>query len=430
LVVKIKSRSYFTAMPNPLQKKLPVTVISGFLGAGKTTSLNHILNNRWGLRVAVIVNDMSEVNIDARLVAEGGAELSRKEEKLVEMSNGCICCTLRDDLLEEVRRLAFEGRFDYLLIESTGVSEPLPVAETFFFRDEAGFCLNDIARLDTMATVVDAANFERDFGTPEKLKDRGQEVDQDDERTIVDLMVDQIEFADVIVLNKVDAVDAAARARIISGIKALNSRAKLIETSFGKVEPKAILNTGLFDIDSAEQMPDWLKLIHEEPVPETEEYGIASFVYRARKPFHPERFNKWIKQNWPGVIRSKGFFWLATRMAHVGLWSRTGAQSDVQLAGKWFAAVPRENWPDDEDEITTVLSNWKEPFGDRRQEIVLIGYLEQMDESFLRDCFDSCLLTDAEIEEGMDAWDGFPDPFPSWLVDGTPAAVGLEDDYR
>ncbi len=408
------------------KRKLPVTVLSGFLGAGKTTVLNHVLNNREGLKVAVIVNDMSEVNIDARLVAEGDAELSRKEEKLVEMSNGCICCTLRDDLLEEVRRLAYEGRFDYLLIESTGVSEPMPVAETFFFRNEAGFRLEDIARLDTMVTVVDAANFERDFGSPEKLRDRGQEVGLEDERTIVDLLVDQIEFADVILLNKVDAVDEAARARIISGIKAINSRAELIESSFGKVELHAILNTERFDIHSAEQMPDWLKLIQNEPVPETEEYAIRHFVYRARRPFHPERIRKWMAQDWPGVIRSKGFFWLATRMPYVGLWSRAGAQSDVRLAGKWFATVPREDWPEDEDEITTVLSNWKEPYGDRRQEIVLIGYVEQMDEAFLRDCFDACLLTDAEMDGGESSWSAFKDPFPAWLSDASPVTAEID----
>lgn len=408
-----------------IRKKLPVTVLSGFLGAGKTTVLNHILNNRHGLKVAVIVNDMSEVNIDARLVAEGGVELSRKEEKLVEMSNGCICCTLRDDLLEEVRRLAYEGRFDYLLIESTGVSEPMPVAETFFFRNEAGFSLEDIARLDTMVTVVDAVNFERNFGTPEKLKDRGQEVGPGDERTIVDLLVDQIEFADVILLNKVDAVDDAARARIISGIKAINIRAELIESSFGKIEPRAILNTGRFDIASAEQMPDWLKLIQNQPVPETEEYGITNFVYRARRPFHPERLRKWMAQDWPGVIRSKGFFWLATRMDFVGLWSRAGVQSDVRLAGKWFATVPRSNWPDDEEEIELVLSNWKEPYGDRRQEIVLIGYVDEMDEAFLRDCFDACLLTDAEMEGGEQSWSHYPDPFPAWLSAADPVAADL-----
>ncbi|MGE9291936.1 MAG: zinc metallochaperone GTPase ZigA [Puniceicoccales bacterium] len=408
------------------KRKLPVTVLSGFLGAGKTTVLNHILNNREGLKVAVIVNDMSEINIDAQLVAEGGAELSRKEEKLVEMSNGCICCTLRDDLLEEVRRLAHEGKFDYLLIESTGVSEPMPVAETFFFRDEAGFSLEDIARLDTMVTVVDAANFERDFGTPEKLRDRGQEVGPEDERSIIDLLVDQIEFADVIVLNKVDAVDEAARARIVSGIKAINSRATLVESSFGKVEPRAILNTGRFDLHSAEQMPEWLKLIHNEPVPETEEYGITHFVYRARKPFHPQRLYKWIAQDWPGVIRSKGFFWLASRMSFVGLLSRAGAQSDVRLAGEWFAAVPREEWPKDEGDLMTVFSNWKEPYGDRRQEIVLIGYANDMDEDFLNACFNSCLLTDEEMSKGQSSWKAYNDPFPEWITNTSPIAAELD----
>ena len=408
------------------KNKLPVTVLSGFLGAGKTTVLNHILNNRQGLKVAVIVNDMSEVNIDARLVAEGGVELSRKEEKLVEMSNGCICCTLRDDLLEEVQRLAREERFDYLLIESTGVSEPMPVAETFFFENELGSSLEDVSRLDTMATVVDAANFERDFGSPEKLRDRGQEVGPDDERTIIDLLVDQIEFADVILLNKVDAVDDPTRARILSGIKAINSRAELIESSFGKVEPRAILNTGRFDMHSAEQMPDWLKLIQNEPVSEIEEYGISHFVYRARLPFHPERLQRWMAQDWPGVIRSKGFFWLATRMNYVGLWSSAGTQTNVELAGKWFASVPREHWPDDEDEIALVRSNWKEPFGDRRQEIVFIGYADKMDEEFLRDCLNACLLTEKEMDGGESSWAKLYDPFPSWVSEAPPMATEIK----
>ena len=396
------------------QKKLPVTVLSGFLGAGKTTVLNHILNNREGLKVAVIVNDMSEVNIDAQLVADGGAELSRTEEQLVEMSNGCICCTLRDDLLDEVRRLSSEGRFDYLLIESTGVSEPMPVAETFFFRDELGFSLEDIASLDTMVTVVDAANFEVDFDSADKLTDRGQEVGTDDVRSIVDLLVDQIEFADIILLNKIDTVDVATRARIIASIKAINSRAELIESTHGKIDPKAILNTQRFDIDSAEQMPDWLKVIEKEPIPETEEYGISHFVYRARRPFHPERWNQWMTQKWTGVIRSKGFFWLATRMPYVGVWSKAGSQNKFEMAGKWFATVDRQNWPDDKEEIASVLANWEEPYGDRRQEIVLIGFVDQMDESFLKECLDACLLTDEEMRLGECAWCDFKDPLPEY----------------
>ena len=396
------------------QNKLPVTVLSGFLGAGKTTVLNHILNNREGLKVAVIVNDMSEVNIDAQLVANGGAELSRTQEQLVEMSNGCICCTLRDDLLDEVRRLSSAGRFDYLLIESTGVSEPMPVAETFFFRDELGFSLEDISSLDTMVTVVDAANFEKDFGSRDRLTDRGQEVDVDDERSIVDLLLDQIEFADVILLNKIDAVDKQTKERIIASIKAINSRAELIESSYGKIEPKEILNTQSFDIDSAEQMPDWLKVIEKEPIPETEEYGINHFVYSARRPFHPERWELWMKQKWPGVIRSKGFFWLATRMPYVGVWSKAGTQNKFEMAGKWFATVDRQNWPDDKDEIASVLKNWKEPFGDRRQEIVVIGYTKDMDESFLKECLDSCLLNDEEMLLGEVGWSKLRDPLPEY----------------
>lgn len=393
--------------------KLPVTVLSGFLGAGKTTVLSNILNNRDNKKVAVIVNDMSEINIDSAIV-QNEVSLNRSEEKLVEMSNGCICCTLREDLLEEVTKLAKEGRFDYLVIESTGISEPLPVAETFTFADEDGVSLSDVAKLDTMVTVVDAVNFLKDYEEAKYLQETGESLGEDDERSVADLLVDQIEFADLILISKTDLVSPSDKERLTAILQALNTDAKIIPIAHGKVDIDEVLNTGLFDFEKAQQAPGWLKEMRGEHVPETEEYGIGSFSYEARRPFNPEKFYQFLHttEKFGKLLRSKGYFWLATRPQFAGQWSQAGGIASYGFAGMFWKAIPEKDWPDDEDYLASIKKQWVEPFGDMRQELVFIG--QGLDQSKMIEALDECLLSEEEVLKGKSYWSTLSDPFPAW----------------
>ena len=394
------------------QKKLPVTVLSGFLGAGKTTVLNHILSNREDRRVAVIVNDMSEVNIDAALV-RNEVELRHREEKLVELHNGCICCTLREDLLEEIKRLAEDGRFDYLVIEATGISEPLPVAETFAFTDEEGRSLSNIATLDTMVTVVDAVNFLRDYESAVDLRDTAESLGEDDQRNVTDLLVDQVEFCDVILVTKTDLAKPAEVERLYGILRSLNPEAEILPISHGQVPLDKVLATGRFSFERAREAAGWLKEIRGEHTPETEEYGISSLVYRARRPFHPRKLYDFFHQDWlaGSLIRSKGFFWLASRPEGAWAWNQAGGIARYNYAGMFWKAVPEAKWPQDQELLRSILDSWEEPFGDMRQELVFIG--QSLDRDALVRQLDQCLLTDDELLAGKGLWQTLDDPFPA-----------------
>ena len=393
--------------------RLPVTVLSGFLGAGKTTVLSHILNNRENKKVAVIVNDMSEINIDASMV-NNEVSLNHSEEKLVEMSNGCICCTLREDLLLEVNKLAKDKKFDYLVIESTGISEPLPVAETFTFADEKGVSLSDVARLDTMVTVVDAFNFLKDYDDAKYLQDTGESLGEDDERSVADLLVDQVEFSDVILISKIDLVDQSDLHKLKGILRSLNTTAKIIPITKGQVEIDDVLNTGLFNFDKAQEAPGWLKEMRGDHTPETEEYGISSFTFVARRPFYPDKFYEFVHNTnkFGKLIRSKGYFWLGSRLEYAGQWSQAGGIARYGFAGMFWKSVPKQNWPTDEESLKIIKQNWEEPFGDMRQELVFIG--QGLDKEAMICALENCLVTEDDLLKGEEFWTTLNDPFPPW----------------
>lgn len=400
-------------MNTNVSRRLPVTVLSGFLGAGKTTVLSNILNNREGKKVAVIVNDMSEINIDASTV-KNEVSLSHSEEKLVEMSNGCICCTLREDLLLEVNKLAKDGKFDYLVIESTGISEPLPVAETFTFEDEDGVSLSEVAKLDTMVTVVDSVNFLKDYDEAKYLQDTGESLGEDDERSVADLLVDQIEFADVILVSKTDLASKEEIKKVIGIIKSLNTSAKIFPIANGEIEVDEILDTNLFDFVKARQAPGWLKEMRGEHIPETEEYGISSFSYVARRPFYPDKFYNFLHgtKQYGKLIRSKGYFWLGSRLEYAGQWSQAGGIARYGFAGMFWKATPKDNWPTDKESLSTIMSQWEEPFGDMRQELVFIG--QGLDKEKMISDLDECLVSEDDLLKGEEFWTTMNDPFPPW----------------
>ncbi len=389
---------------------LPVTVLSGFLGAGKTTVLNHVLRNRAGLKVAVIVNDMSDINIDAQTV-NNDVTLNRTDEKLIEMSNGCICCTLREDLLTEINALAAQGRFDYLLIEATGISEPLPIAETFTFEDEHGVSLSQTARLDTMVTVVDAANFLEDYEDAFSLQETGESLGEDDERSVSDLLVDQIEFCDIVLISKTDLVSPEQFDRVKAVIRSLNPEAEIVPISAGEVPLNKIIGTNRFNFEKAQLAPGWLRELRGEHIPETEEYGISSVTFRARRPFHPSRFFAFLHQDWPAgrLIRSKGFYWLASHPTLTGQWNQAGGIARHGFVGTFWNAIPKDQWPTDEEALSYIEETWEAPFGDMRQELVFIG--QSLDQQHMIEQLNTCLLTDDELAAGEAHWLTLDSPF-------------------